>query len=110
MPAGSMCMIFAHALHLNPHVYENPQKFDPDRFSSENCLKRHPFAHLPFSAGPRNCIGQRFAMMEAKVILAKILRNYVIESDKPMDKIRFVGEMILKSDVGLHVRLTPRFA
>lgn len=109
VPAGSLCAISAHVLHLNPYVFKDPEKFDPERFSHENNLKRHPYAYIPFSAGPRNCIGQKFALMEAKVILAKLVRNFTIESEKPMDKIRLIGEVVLKSDVGLNVRLKPRF-
>ena len=109
MPKGCTCGIYIHALHNNPKYYPKPEVFDPDRFSPENSLERHPFAYIPFSAGPRNCIGQRFAMLEMKIILAKMILNYKIESTMQMDKVRVVGELVLKSINGWPVKLVPRY-
>jgi cytochrome P450 family 4 subfamily V len=109
VPEGSTCVVFIHALHNNPKVYENPEKFDPERFLPEKVSKRHPFAYLPFSAGPRNCIGQKYGKMEVKVILAKIIRNYYVKTVQERDKLRLVGELVLRSIDGVYVKLTPRF-
>lgn len=109
IPEGSTCMIFTHAMHNNPKYFPKPEVFDPDRFLPENSLERHPFAYIPFSAGPRNCIGQRFAQMELKVILAKIIRNYHIRTLDHRDKLEVVGELVLRSRNGLNVQLIPRY-
>lgn len=53
IPKGSTLTIPVFAIHNDPHIYPNPEKFDPERFSEENKAKRHPMAHLPFGDGPR---------------------------------------------------------
>lgn len=84
IPKGCQCLIFALVIHHNPEVWPDPDKFDPDRFSKENSEGRNPFAYMPFSAGFRNCIGQRFAYQELKVVLSSFLRNYrVVAHDDP---------------------------
>uniref|UniRef100_A0A6P7GKR7 Cytochrome P450 4C1-like n=1 Tax=Diabrotica virgifera virgifera TaxID=50390 RepID=A0A6P7GKR7_DIAVI len=86
IPKNSTVLIFIYDLHHNAAVWEDPERFDPDRFLPENIAKRHPFAYLPFSAGGRNCIGQKFAMLEIKAVLCGILRKFKLEAvDKRED-------------------------
>ncbi|KAK3928463.1 Cytochrome P450 4g15 [Frankliniella fusca] len=77
-PLGAHLTFFLPALHTCPRAWPEPRRFDPDRFLTENSCGRHPFSYLPFSAGPRNCVGQRYAMMLLKVEVATLLRRYQI--------------------------------
>lgn len=108
VPEGTACMLCTFMLHRNEEVFQNPEVFDPDRFLPENANGRHPYAYIPFSAGPRNCIGQKFAIMEQKVVLANVIRNFRVESLEERDKIRLVAEMVLRSENGIKMKITPR--
>jgi len=79
LPAGLDIQLDTMSLHTSPSLWHDPLTFDPERFRSEAKTKLHNFQYLPFSAGPRNCPGQRFAMMEMKLALVKILKEFKIE-------------------------------
>ncbi|XP_059057972.1 cytochrome P450 9e2-like [Achroia grisella] len=72
---GEGLIIPAWAFHRNPNYFQNPLKFDPERFSDENKHNIIPFTYVPFGLGPRNCIGSRFALCELKVMLYQILQD-----------------------------------
>ncbi|KAH0999846.1 hypothetical protein HUJ04_005336 [Dendroctonus ponderosae] len=79
---GDVLMLPMMGLHRDPRYYENPEKFDPERFSDENKDKIRPYTYIPFGSGPRNCIGSRFAILEAKAVLYHLLLNFKIEPTK----------------------------
>lgn len=64
------------ALHMDPDIYPDPDKFDPNRFTKENIAARHPMAYLPFGLGPRMCVGMRFGMMQTRLGIATMLGNF----------------------------------
>lgn len=85
--AGSMLVVGIYALHRDPALWDHPLRFDPDRFSPERAKRQDRWRYLPFGAGPRSCIGDHFAMLEATLALATIVRNHEILStgaDFPM--------------------------
>ena len=76
LPANALLFVFLHGVHHNPRAWPNPKVFDPDRFSPEGIANQHPFAYLPFSAGPRKCVGNEFALLEGTLIIAMLLQKY----------------------------------
>ena len=76
MPTGTLITVDMYNLHFNPDLWGplNPHEFHPERFAT----KRHPMAWIPFGAGPRNCVGMRFALLEMKMVLVRLLKTYTL--------------------------------
>ena len=108
IPAGTNVSLFPHVIHRDPRHWPEPEKFDPDRHRPETAATRHPFALIPFSAGPRNCIGQKFATMEEKAILSAILRRFSLETDNEYSLNMFRVVLTLQADPPVRIRFVPR--
>ncbi|XP_036613796.1 cytochrome P450 4F3-like isoform X2 [Trichosurus vulpecula] len=105
IPKGNHCMVSIISTHYNPAVWPNPEVYDPYRFDINNSKNIPPLAFIPFSAGPRNCIGQNFAMSEMKVVLALTLLRFRVLPDK--HPVRRKTEIILRAESGLCLKVEP---
>jgi cytochrome P450 len=76
LPRGWLAFVIPYVLHRLPAYWEDPERFDPERFSPANSATRPKFVYLPFGAGPRQCIGNHFALLEAQVIIAVLARRF----------------------------------
>lgn len=76
LPANALILVFYHGVHHNPRVWNKPEVFDPERFTPDGMAAQPPFSYVPFSAGPRKCVGEDFALMEGTLIMAMILQKY----------------------------------
>eukprot|EP00055_Hartaetosiga_balthica_P004520 m.11911 g.11911 ORF g.11911 m.11911 type:complete len:511 (-) comp3920_c0_seq1:217-1749(-) len=104
LPAGVDVSIFVRGVHYNSDVWENPEKFDPERFSNRKEVSQFQF--MPFSVGERNCIGKNFAMNELRITVATVLRKFKIlpaPDKKPIP----VPRLVLTSQNGVNVKFQP---
>ena len=81
-PKNINVLVPIYAIHMDPAIWKDPGKFDPGRFSHEEKAKRHPYVHMPFGHGPRHCIGMRFALLQIKLVLIKVFREFQVEATK----------------------------
>lgn len=108
MPVGSSVLLPLFIIHRDPELWQYPEEYYPDHFLSEAVEKRHPYAFLPFSSGPRGCIGKLYAYNGLKVIMAKLLQNFIIEADLKVRDIRLRTDISIRSINGYNVRLKKR--
>ncbi|KAL1457667.1 hypothetical protein WDU94_007872 [Cyamophila willieti] len=112
IPKGALLAVFVYCgPHQDPHHWPNPTRFDPDRFLPSETQGRSPGAYLPFSIGPRNCIGNKYAMLSMKTTICTILRRYrVLAGDrcKRVEDIRWEYHFTTKVLSGNDIRLETR--
>jgi cytochrome P450 len=111
VPAGSVLLIPPYAMHHRPDIWPDPERFDPERFRPEAEAARSRHAFLPFSAGPRVCIGNHFALMEGPLVLATLLQRADLElpGAEPIEP-EIHGTLRPRGGVPMRVKLRPRLA
>lgn len=99
IPSGANVFIPIYTLNRSEDVFENADAFNPERFLNDDKLKENPFSYIPFSAGPRNCVGQKFAVYEIKSIISKIIRNFEVSLTKDsVDHPILTATLVLKPE------------
>nr|QVK45579.1 cytochrome P450 [Brachionus paranguensis] len=107
---GQMVVVPLWALHYDPNLYPEPEKFDPERFNEKNKQNRDANAYLPFGNGPRNCLGMRFAILEIKLALANIMANFRFETcDKTPEKIEIDSTGFARPKIPVILKIKNRF-
>lgn len=107
LPADTNFNLMLFVMFRSEKYFEEPEKFDPNRFiDGDGNEKYNPYMFIPFSAGSRNCIGQKFALLEMKSTISKLLRYYELlpMGDAPITS----SELVLRSKNGIQIGLKPR--
>src|SRR5262249_20626938 len=104
---STMILVPIFALHRHKLLWDNPGRFDPDRFAPPAVRARPRLAYLPFGAGPRTCIGANFAMIEATVVLASVVQAFRFRP-VPGYKPKPVARLSLRPEGGLPLLMEPR--
>jgi cytochrome P450 len=105
IPRGSTVVVFVYGAHHSPRYWENPEHFDPERFTKANEKLQTPFTWLPFGAGPRGCIGGNYAMLQILMILSVLLRKYELQL-VPGQTIEARPMVILRPKHGIRMSFT----
>lgn len=107
LPKGTVIAISAKALHTNKEFWgDNLEVFDPDRFATQH--KRHPYSFAPFSAGPRNCVGYKYALLSMKVITIQTMRAYRLVTEEKFEDFECVFKIMLKKKGGCNLKIVTR--
>nr|AAI13144.1 Cytochrome P450, family 3, subfamily a, polypeptide 16 [Mus musculus] len=111
IPKGSTVIIPSYVLHHDPQHWPEPEEFQPERFSKENKGSIDPYVYLPFGNGPRNCIGMRFALMNMKLALIKVLQNFSFQPCKETQiPLKLSRELLLQPVKPIVLKVVPRDA
>ena len=108
LPAGATVMLPIDALHHSPRYWTDPERFDPDRFLPDAVAERDRYAYLPFGGGPRSCIGEHFAILEAVLALAVLLRRFEVTTDAASVPMRY--GITQRADASVFAGIRPAVA
>uniref|UniRef100_A0A834VFS3 Lithocholate 6-beta-hydroxylase n=1 Tax=Sarcoptes scabiei TaxID=52283 RepID=A0A834VFS3_SARSC len=102
-------LIPVYAIHHDPEYFPDPERFDPERFMQENQHKLVPYTYLPFGCGPRNCIAMRFALTEAKLGIANMIKSFrIVRTAETPNKIKVIQSVILLKTESFQIGMQQR--
>ncbi len=106
IPKGSVVIVSPYVTHRNPALWDRPHRFDPERFLGAEARERQRYAYFPFGGGPRQCVGNNFALMEMQLTLARLLSRFRI-SLVPDQRIEQLPYVTLQPDGPVLIRVEP---
>lgn len=109
IPKGGQLLFAQWVVHRDPRWFPNPEAFDPDRWEPQRVADLPRYAYFPFGGGPRVCIGNHFAMMEAVLIMAMVVQRYHLEL-LPGERLELVPSVTLRAKRGMRMRVSRRVA
>jgi cytochrome P450 len=107
IPAASRILVSIFNVHRHPEFWQNPTRFEPERFSPEPGTSRHGSVYMPFGAGQHKCIGNNLALMEGPLLLAMIAQRYELDLAPGCSVEREVA-VTMRPKKGLYMSLRPR--
>ncbi|XP_025269073.1 cytochrome P450 4C1-like [Camponotus floridanus] len=107
VPVGTSICLNIYGVHRDPNFWPNPEVFDPDRFLPEKKKNRHPYSYIPFSAGSRNCIGQRLGLLMMKAMIAPLIHNFYLEPIEYLKNIPLLLDIIIRPAHPVHIKFIP---
>ena len=108
IPANTSIMVDAHVMHHHMRYWDDPEKFDPDRFAPSNHEKVEHYAYIPFSLGRHTCIGIHFAQIQSKMLIARLLQTFKVKL-LPGQDLKQVEHLTLRPKDGVRCTLTLRW-
>ena len=107
MPKDSVMIVAIHHIHNNPKIWDDPHKFNPDRWTTAKVNNRPKGSYAPFAAGPRMCIGFNFALQEVRVVLSELIYNYEFTREGN-ERVEYDPDFQLIRPMNLFVRARKR--
>jgi cytochrome P450 len=102
---GTYLLLFPYATHRHPEFWDEPDRFDPDRFLPGREEGRHPFAYFPFGGGQRICLGNNFALLEAHILTALLARRFsaqLVAGHEP--RVEMGGTLMIRNGLPMRIR------
>ncbi len=107
IPAGTNIFFAPYFIHRHPQHWDKPEEFNPDHFLPDEVKKRHKFAFIPFSAGPRRCIGDYFSIVEMQIHLGTMAQQFKLELAE-QEAVEIDPQVNLRSKTNIMMKLTRR--
>uniref|UniRef100_A0A452TXS3 Cytochrome P450 3A n=1 Tax=Ursus maritimus TaxID=29073 RepID=A0A452TXS3_URSMA len=109
IPKGTVVMVPVFTLHRDQDLWPEPEEFRPERFSKKNKDSINPYIYLPFGTGPRNCLGMRFAIMNMKLALVRVLQNFSFKPCKETQiPLKLYTQGLIRPEKPIVLKVEPR--